>query len=241
MSAQIAAQESHTTNYQWKNLSRIGGIAALIQLGCVITTFVVFAVLGGEPASPQEYFDILTTNRLAGILRMDFASLVNVILYSVTSLGIYATLHSYNKPFAGFATVMILLGISFSVSNHSGYTWIHLSDLYSAATTQAQRSQLLTAGQVIYNADWWRSTSGLISGIFMQGGMAFMSMIMLQHRVFSRYTAWAGILSNGLDWVHIFVTLFAPGIGEIILWVGGVFYFAWYPLLAWDLWRQGKR
>ena len=36
---------------------------------------------------------------------------------------------------------------------------------------------------------------------------------MLRSKDFSKGTAYTGILSNGLDLIHVFVALFAPGAG----------------------------
>ena len=45
------------------------------------------------------------------------------------------------------------------------------------------------------------------------------------------------MLGNGLDLVHVFVMLFAPGAASILLGITGPFYLAWFPLLGWDLLR----
>jgi hypothetical protein len=51
----------------------------------------------------------------------------------------------------------------------------------------------------------------------------------------------AGLAANGLDLIHVFVGLFAASAATILLSIGGLFYLAWFPLLARDLLSGGAR
>ena len=94
---------------------------------------------------------------------------------------------------------------------------------------------------LVIASNMWNSTAGFLAGIFMQGGFVFISFIMLGSKEFSRGTATSGILSNGLDLIHVFVALFAPSLAAAIMMVGGVFYLIWFSLLGRDLFRLGSR
>ena len=44
------------TDSQWRSMCKLGGIAALLQLVCVLTSTVIAILVGTEPANAEEYF-----------------------------------------------------------------------------------------------------------------------------------------------------------------------------------------
>jgi hypothetical protein len=224
---------------RWRGLYKAGLAAALVQIGCVLTTMIVVSLLGGEPATVDEYYSVLQEDRLVGILRLDLGSLINVALFSVTSFAAYTALQR-DKTYAALATALVFVGVAVAMATHSAASMIHLSDRYAAATSAAQRAQLVAAGEAVMATDWWHSTGGSMAGLFLQGGTVLLSWIMLRSRAFSKGTAYTGMLANGLDFVHVLVGLFAPGVAYVLLALGGLFYLGWYPLLARDFYRLGR-
>jgi len=224
----------------WNNLRRMAGWAALMQLLCMLLTAVVGFAVGLEPATAEEYFAMLQNDRVAGLLRLDFPTLIMICLFSLTSYGIYGALRRSHGAYAGLATALVYVGMVLALANHSALSMIRLSDLHAAATTVAQREQLVMAGEAIIAGDMWHSTGGLLAGVFMQGGFVLVSLVMLRSKAFSRGTAVTGLVANGLDWLHIFAGLLLPSLATAMLWIAGVFYLAWFPLLARDLLKRGQ-
>lgn len=224
---------------QWGNLRHVAGWATLAQLLCLLLSVVAGIAVGLEPATAQEYFAMLHNDRVVGLLRLDFPTLVMICLYSITSYGIYGTLRRSDGAYAGLATVLVYVGVVLALANHSAFSMIRLSDLYAAATTAAAQEQLLVAGEAIIAGDMWHSTSGFLAGVFMQGGFVLVSAIMLRSKAFSKGTAVSGLAANGLDLLHVFVALALPSLATAMLWIAGVFYLAWFPLLARDLLKRG--
>ncbi len=132
------------------------------------------------------------------------------------------------------------MGTLLCLADHSAFSIIHLSERYAAAATPAEEAQILAAGEAVIATDMWHTTGGFLAGLFMQGGFAFISFVMLRSPGFSKWTAYTGILSNGLDFLHVFIMLFAPALAAAVLAIGGVFYLIWFPLLGRDLIRLGK-
>lgn len=58
------APAAETTASEWQTLCRIGGVAALIQLACVLMTIIVAFTVGVEPKTADEYFTVLQNDRL---------------------------------------------------------------------------------------------------------------------------------------------------------------------------------
>ena len=230
---------TETPDSHCKRLYTAAAVAALVQLGSLLVAFIVIAALGAEPSTPDEYFTVLQEDRLAGILRLDFANLINVTLFTVTTFAVYAALRR-DKIYAALATATVFIGVALALASHSAFSMIYLSDQFAAATTAAQKDQLLAAAQAVIATDWWHSTGGVMAGLFLQGGTAFISILMLRDKRFSKWTAYAGILSNGLDFAHVLVGFLAPGVGSLLLYIGGIFYPLWYPLLSRDLYRLGR-
>ena len=54
-----------------KRLYRMAGLASWILLAYCLITLVQLMVLGGPPATAQQSFDLLQSNRLTGLLRLD--------------------------------------------------------------------------------------------------------------------------------------------------------------------------
>jgi hypothetical protein len=223
---------------QWDTLRRLAGWATLAQLLCLLLSIGIGIAAGLEPATAQEYFVMLQQDRLVGLLRLDFPTVVLICLFCITAYGIFGTLRRNDGAYAGLATVLVYVGVVLALANHSALSMIRLSDLYAVATTAAAREQLLVAGEAIIAGDMWHSTSGFLAGIFMQGGFVLLSARMLRGKAFGRGTAVSGLAANGLDLLHVFVGLLLPSVATILLSIGGVFYLAWFPLLARDLLKR---
>lgn len=133
--------------------------------------------------------------------------------------------------------------IAQSPKTNLAFAWMHIylaQGRVDSAEATAQQSRLIAAGEAILAGSMWNSSGGFVAGIFMQGGFMFVSDVMLRTTMFSKWTAWAGMLSNGFDLLHVFVTLVAPTLGFTLLTIGGVFYVLWFPLLSHDLIKAGR-
>lgn len=232
--------EPERAEAQWRILCTAGGVVALIQLACVVTTVVVVSTVGGEPSTPDGYFAMFQNNRFEALLRLDFPTLIHLSLFPITAFGIYAAFRHTARAYAALAAALVIIGITLALATHSAFSMIRLTDQYALATTAAQREQLRAAAEALISSSMWNSTGGFMAGIFMQGGLAFISIVMLRSKRFSRGTAITGLLANGLDWIHVLVALVAPSLASIILYAAGPFYLAWFPLLGRDLLKQGR-
>lgn len=224
----------------WRGLCRLGSWVAILLVACLATTILVGIFLGPEPATAQEYYTLLSENRLVGLLRMDIASTLHVALFGVVAFSIFGVLRGLRPGYTWLAIVLIFTGVALALGANSAGAMIHLSGRWAAASTAAQREQLLAAGEAVIASDWYKSTGGILAGLFLQGGMVLLSWVMLGSRSFRRWTALSAILANGLDALHVVVGLFLPAAGILLLSLGGPFYLIWYILLAVDLHRLGN-
>ncbi len=240
--SQLTVSHVHSvekTSSDWNRLLKLGGIMTWIQLGCLLFTFITLTIVGGEPTTAEEAFAMLQGDRFTGLLRLDLATFVLLSLFPIVTVALYAAFRKSRPAYSLFMLVLVLTGTLLALANHSAFSLIYLSDLHSAAGTALQ-TQLLAAGDAILAGNMWNSSAGFVAGLFMQGGLAFISYIMLSSQSFSKVTAISGLLANGLDFVHVPLMLFAPTLSAFILAIGGIFYLIWFPALGRDLYRLGK-
>lgn len=233
----MPATNTATLDSRFRSLFRVGGISAWIQLVCILISLSVAFTLGGEPATAEEYFTALGDNRLAELLRADFLSMVLVALTVFPAFALYAAARREHPLYPALATGLIFIGITISMATHGALSMVYLSDRFAQAGTEAERTLLLSAGEAVLATHWWHSTGGLMAGLFMQGGMVLLLFFALRSKYFHPWMAYTGIIANGLDFLHILVGLVLPGVGAALLYIGGVFYLLWFPLLGWDLLR----
>ena len=227
-----------TENFHWKNLYTIGAVASLLQLGVILAYMVVVATLGPRITSAEEFFAVQQTNLLASLVRVDFLLLILVGLYLGNFPALLVALWRVNPIWTLFATLFTVIAVILSFANESTFSLWHLGNLYATAG-EAQRVQLLAAGEAVMAAGWWNSSASYVTGILLQGSGVIISLVMLRSQDFSKVTAISGLLGNAFDLAQHLVHPFAPSISSffsILL----VIYFVWYPMLARDLFRLAK-
>jgi hypothetical protein len=227
-------------NAQWKGFFKADGFAALILLVYSLVTMVILATIGGQPENAQAAFDMLAQNRLAGILRLDVLSVFIIPLYYLLFLGFFIVLKKTHIAPIAVAAVLGCAGLTLFLATPSVFSWLALSDRFAAAVSEGEKTMLLAAGEAILASDMWHGTGPLVGGLLLQTGMLLASISMLPGNVFGKATAWVGIVTHGLDLLHIVIGFFLPTVGITLMFVAGPLYLVWFPLLAWDFFRLGK-
>lgn len=231
---------TETINTNWKSLYKTCGVTVLIQLAYSLVTMILMFAIGGQPTTAQEGFNMLQGNRLVGLLRLDLLTVLIFPLYYVLFLGLYSALRQTHAAYVTLVAVLGVAGATLFLATPSVFSWLALSDKFAAAASDAQREQLLAAGEAILASDMWHGTSGIMSGLLLQTATLSMSVIMLRSNAFSKFTAWTGILTHGLDLLHIVIGLFVPTVGFMLMWIAGPLYLVWFPSIARDLFRLGQ-
>jgi hypothetical protein len=213
-------------------LCRIGGIAALLLIVYSLATMVQMVVLGGQPASAAQAFDLLEHHRVVGLLRLDLPTVAIMPLYYLLFLGLFAALRRTDAANALLSTVLAFAGLTMLLSTPTALSMIPLSDKFAAATADAMRAQLLAAGEAIMAADIWHATGAILGGVLVQCGAVLISVVMLRGGVFSKTTAWLGIVMHSLDLAHIVGGQFLPVAGVVLMAIAGPLYPVWFLLVG---------
>jgi hypothetical protein len=221
-------------------LCRTGGVAALLLVVYSLATMVQMAVLGGQPATAAEAFSLLQGNRAVGLLRLDLPTVLALPLYYLLFLGLFVALKREEPACAALATALAFVGVTLLLATPMGLSMLSLSDKHAAATTEAAKNQLLAAGEAILATDMWHGTGAWVGGILVQTGAVLVSVAMLRTNVFSKVTAYVGVVTHGLDLVHIVVGPFAPVAGVVVMAIAGPLYLVWFPLVGRRLLELGR-
>ncbi len=224
----------------WRGLCWTGGVAAWLLVAYSLATMVQLVVLGGQPATAAQAFSLLQNNRVQGLCRLDLPTVLAMPLYYLLFLGLFAALRRADRGHATLATVLAFAGVTLVLATPTGLSMLSLSDKYAAATTDETRNQLLAAGEAILATDLWHGTGAIVGGILVQSGAVLVSVVMLRSRVFSKTTAYVGIVTHGLDLLHAVVGPFVPFAGVVFMVIAGPLYLIWFPLVGRRLLQLGR-
>jgi len=219
--------------FDWARFCRAGGIAAFIFLGYSVATMLQIGVLGGPPSTAADAFQILQQNKVVGLLRLDFATVLVLPFYYLLFFGLFAALKDTDWTQAAIATALVFLGLTLVLAMPTALPLMALSDKYAAAASEAMKAQYLAAGEAVLAGDIWHGTGAYLGGTFVQIGAVWISAVMLRG-VFSKLTAWVGIAIHGLDLLHIVFTPFLPKLAGLLMIAAGLGYPVW-------LWLVGRR
>ncbi len=233
----MAAAQPHPfsslSGFDWLRLCRAGGIAAFIFLGYTLVTLVQLSILGGPPSSAAEAFQVLQQSKVIGLLRLDFLTVVALPLYYLLFLGLFSALRDTDRTHAAVATALAFVGLTLVLATPNALPLLALGEKYSAASSEAMKAHYLAAGEAVMATDMWHGTGAYLGAILLQSGAAWISVIMLRG-VFSKMTAWLGIVVHTLDLIHVVILPFLPRISVGFMIIAGL------GLPVW-LWLVGRR
>lgn len=234
-----------SVDLHWQNLYRIGGMAALLaglifrrNLGAEISLFSQSA----PPETVSGWFALLQDDKLVGLAYLNLFDVVDYLLLGLMFLALYATLSRFNKSYMAIATALGFVGITIYCASNTALSMLFLSNQYAAATTEAQKSMLLAAGQALLAASNITHPSTGIYVSFLLIALAGMltSIVMLRSTLFNKATAYFGILASAFDLAYCFAFTFVPAKNVDILALStipaaGGFLMIWHILIGWKL------
>jgi hypothetical protein len=228
-------------------LYNIGGVSALICAGMYFVALGIYVPayrVGPPPATVLEWFALFQTKPLTGLFFLGLADIHITILWGPISLALYVVLKQSSQAWTMIATTFVFVGMAVFLATNTAFSTLYLSRQYAVATTEAQRSSLLSAGQAILAV-----TEGarMLPLTWLAG--LILSTVMMRSRNFSHLTAWAGILGMGFLSVSALFTGYAttgPMTAAVSVIVavtytgGGLLSLLWYILVGLRLLKLGR-
>jgi hypothetical protein len=238
----------------WKSLYKIGGAAALVAVlffrrnfgteMIAFRGFGIYDVPAAHPSNAVGWFTLLQDDKILGLILLDVVDLVNYALVGLIFLALYGALRRVSECAMVTATTFGFAGIAVYFASNQAFAMLSLSDQYAAATTDAQRSRFLAAGEAllaINNPGTIYQGTGIHTSLFLVllAGL-IISIVMLRSSVFSKATAWVGIVANGICLLHFVALAFVPALIAFPTSISAPFRVTWYVLIALKLFRLGS-
>ncbi|MFO7678540.1 MAG: hypothetical protein R6X34_00670 [Chloroflexota bacterium] len=230
----------------WKPLYRTGAVSALLaallfrrNIGAEVS---LFTGVDAIPTTVADWYALLQANPFVGLSLLAVFDLVNYILVGVIFLALGAALWQANKSVAALALASGLVGVTLNLASNISLTMFSFSQRYAAATSAAQRADLLAAGQTVLAGNdpltAVPGTGALVSLLLVGLAGLLFSVLLLP---FYRGTAVLGLLAGGCDLAYCLVfplTAVAPV--YLLLAAAGLFWMLWHLLVARVLWKYAK-
>lgn len=203
---------------RWRWVYRIAAVAALLAVFIFRRNIgAEIALFGGQtpPVTAGDWFALLHDNVLLGLTFLDFFDLLNYALLGGIFVALYGVLRQTHKIAMRVAVGLGLFGVVMYFASNQAFGMWSLSEQYAVAD-EAHRISLLAAGEArlaINNPAVLNQSAGLYLSLFLVTlASLMMSVVMLRSAVFSRATAYLGILAHGLVLTYFLMLAFAPSL-----------------------------
>jgi hypothetical protein len=225
----------------YRSLYRLGGVAALIVAFLTVAEIVAFAFFP-QPSTISAWFILFQANPIIGLLDFWGLEVPMYAMFAVVFLALYVVLRKVNKSAMAIAFTLALLGIAIFFATNNPFSMLSLSRQFAAATTDADRSALLAAGEVILANTNQRAVGGFNMGLFLVSVAGLIvSSVMRRATSFRRLTAHVGILAFGLSLADYLRQAFTSSVTIALLLIlpGAFLLVIWFVLVGRRLWQLG--
>lgn len=238
MPSNTPVNESRTPESRWKELYKIGGLAAIIAAVLLFMEIIVFT-FWPQPSTVLGYFTLFQSNKLIGLLDFYLLEIPAYIFFIPIFLAVYVAIRQKNESYTSLAMILVTVGVAVFLATNNPFSLLSLSDQYMAATTEAQKSVLLAAGQAVIANTGQRAVGGFNIGFLLVSvaGLIY-SAVMLRSDVFSKTVAYVGILAFTISLTDYLRIVFIPESISLLLVIAilsGLFLLIWLILVGRNL------
>jgi hypothetical protein len=204
---------------------------------------------GAAPTTSVGWFTLLHNNSLLGMFFLNFFDVADYALVGIVFLALFVALGKTNRIYAGIATSLSLMGILVYLISTTSFTMLSLSNRYSNATTDEQKSALLATGQAVLAKGipgaGYQGAGGLISLFFLASAVLIISVVMRRSKIFIRATAYVGITASAFDLAYLVGLTFLSKTGFYVwssLFIGGagLLLMIWHILIGMKLYQLSR-
>ena len=240
MASRVTDVENADSAY--KGLYRLGGAAAFVVVGSTLGVFIAYTVYP-QPSTVSDWFELFQTNKVVGLLDFWGLEVLMYVMFALVFLALYVALRETDQGLMAIAITFSLLGVGIFLATNNPVSMLSLSDQYAAATTDAQRTTLLAAGQAVLTNTGQRVVGGFNVGLFLVSVAGLIvSSVMLRSSLFSRTAACAGILAWTLslaDYLRQIVTQ-STAVALLVILPNALMVVVWFVLVGRRLYQLGR-
>src|SRR6185436_1553146 len=176
---------------QWKGLYNIAGVSAMVMVIFIPVQMAVY-ILFPPPSTVIGWFELFQKNKLIGLIDMDLLLIADQVLMCFIFLALYTALRSVSPSYITIALVLGLTGVAAYYASTVAFEMLSLSNQYTVAVNEGEKSILLASGKVMMAA--WQGTA-FDTGYVLEGtALLMIAIIMLKSLLFTKTTAVTGII-----------------------------------------------
>ncbi|MBN1372766.1 MAG: hypothetical protein JW987_12570 [Anaerolineaceae bacterium] len=178
---------------RWKNLYRVGGVAALTVVGIMVVQILIF-VIWPPPETVEGFIDLMQDHPLLGLLSMDLLYILNNTILVLIYLALFLALRRSSETAVMIAMLLGTLGVAAYYASNTGFEMLALSGQYDLATSEAERTALLGAGQALLAI--YKGTAFDTYYVLNAAALLIFAVVMLRSKVFSTATGGVGLAAG---------------------------------------------
>lgn len=206
-----------------------------IALFAIIPFQAVVYFISPPPTTVIGYFCLFQKNIFLGFLDLDLSLTVDNLLFILVYIGLYLLLEKSNRVIVTIGLIFAIVSVTlYVVSREALFSMLTLSNQYTAAASDTERSSIVTIGQTmltIYNGTCF-NVSYFLGGVT----IILFSIAMLKSNVFTKVTAWLGLIMG----IFMLVPPTAGKIGFILSFLSIIPILPWLILLAKRFFKLSK-
>lgn len=229
--------DAEIADSNWKSLYKVGAASALIVVLVALMEIIITFLPGGSRVAETviDWFTLFEDNWFLGLRNLGLLNIVMTVLGIPTFFALYGAHRRVNQVYAALAMIISFIGVAVFLATNRAFPMLELSRQYAAATTDAQRSMLAAVGQAMLSVGKSHTPGTFMGFLLSEIAGITISVVMLRSRVFSKVTAYAGILAFTLLLIFEISSSFVPALFDVVIIVamgGGILSMIWYVLVA---------
>jgi hypothetical protein len=188
-----------TAGPAYKSLYGLGAAAALAVVALTLGEIVGYTFYP-QPSTVGDWFALYQSNKIVGLFDFWGLEAPMYAMFVLVFLALYVVLRETNQGAMAIALLFVLLGAGIFFATNNPFTMLSLSNQHAAATTDAQRTTFLAAGEAVLANTGQRAVGGFNIGLFLVSiSGLIVSWVMRQSDSFNKPTALVGILAYALS------------------------------------------
>lgn len=244
----MSQSNAETTNSNWTGLYKIGGTAALLGMLVMVTESLLTFLPGGGVTGPDtvtvlDWLTLFQENWFMGLRNLGLINMIAASLGIPMFFALYAAHRKTDKAYGALVLILFLIGTTVYLASNTAFPMLTLSRKYAAATTDAQRALLAAAGEAMLAQAESHTPGTFVGFLYTEISSILIATVMLRGRIFSKPTAYVGMLGFGSLFVFEILFSFVPAlfnVAMVFVAIGGLASITWYALIARGLFQLGR-
>ncbi|HOO34359.1 MAG TPA: hypothetical protein PK466_13515 [Thermotogota bacterium] len=226
---------------EWKQFYKAAAISLFIFLGYSVLTMILMPIIGAQPETVRELFEMIENNRLTALIRLDFLTICVMPLYFIIYFAVYGILKK-DKPVSSlFWMILLFSGTILFLATPSALSLIPLSDQYHTAVDPVVKNNMIAAAEALRASDMWHMTGAFVGSVMIQIASIGISFLMMRSSVFGRKLGIIGVITHTLDLIHFFFFIIdLEVLSTVFIGTAGILYLILYAWMAIQLLKVSK-